>query len=85
MQNAVFYTLMLTMFLLTERILNQAWGPSVSLHILAWAWGALSRHWFARLYTKGESLYASWRRACGGPLQVAFSHAPFSFIQASNH
>lgn len=67
-------TLICTVYcLLTERILNQARGPSVPLHILAWAWGALSRHWTVVLYTESEGLYTSWCRPCGGPLQVTGS------------
>lgn len=56
--------------LLTERILDQARGASVPLHLLAWARGALSRHRTAGLYTESESLDASRRRSCGGSLQV---------------
>lgn len=61
-----------TMFLFIEGILNQARGASVPLHILAWAWGALSRNWAVGFYKKSESLYASWRWPCGGPLQVTW-------------
>lgn len=70
--NALHETLIHTMFLFLEGILNQARGASVPLHILAWAWGALSRNRAVGFYKKSESLYASWRWPCGGPLQVTW-------------
>lgn len=71
-RNALHAMLVCTVFLFTERILNQARGASVPLHVLAWAWGALSRHRAVGFYKKSESLYASWRWPCGGPLQVTW-------------
>lgn len=70
-----------TVLLLTERILDQARGASVPLHLLAWARGALSRHRTAGLYTESESLDASRCRPCGGSLQVKWQ--PNQNIQPS--
>lgn len=70
--NGLHVMLMCTVF--TARILHEAWGASVPLYILAWAWGALSRHRIVGLYKKSESLDTSWRWPCGGPLQVVFKN-----------
>lgn len=54
----------------TERILHQARGAAVPLHVVARARRSLPRHRTAGLHPEGQSLDAPGRRTCGGPLQV---------------